>query len=80
MGELTSLTVLSKIVELTKLDYMHRIQGFNSNRCVYRANLCTVKAMVVLAAVTADEDILKSQGTSATVPETSLFYALAQVI
>ena len=46
----------TKIVELTKLDYMHSIQGCNSDRC-------TVKAMVVLAAVTADEDIPKSQGT-----------------
>ena len=61
MGKVTSLTS-TKIVELTKLDYMHRIQGCNSDRCVCRANVCTVKATVVLA-VAADEDIPKSQGT-----------------
>ena len=53
----------TKIVELTKLGYMHRIQGCNSDRCVYTANLCTVKAILVLAVVTADENILQSQGT-----------------
>ena len=42
---------------------MKKTQTPTPDSTVYRASVCMVKAMVVLVAVTAVEDILKSQGT-----------------